>query len=72
MISIYKIAIFSLFWHVTQRWLVVADVSGKPIRPIFKCQAVRTNVNIFSAYNMIVFLLSSTNKCTILRLKLHK
>jgi len=32
----------SLFWHVTQRRLVVTDVSGQPIGPIFNGQAVRT------------------------------
>ena len=29
---------YSLFWDVTQRRLVVTDVSGQPIRPIFKGQ----------------------------------
>jgi hypothetical protein len=28
----------SLFWDVTQRLLVVTDVSGQPIGPIFKGQ----------------------------------
>jgi hypothetical protein len=30
----------SLFWDVTRRRLVVTDVSGQPIDPIFKAQAV--------------------------------
>jgi hypothetical protein len=30
-----------LFWNVTQRRLVVADVSGQPIASIFKGQAVQ-------------------------------
>jgi hypothetical protein len=31
----------SLFLDVTQRWMVVADVSGQTIGPIFKGQAVQ-------------------------------
>jgi hypothetical protein len=31
----------SLFWDVTQRRLIVADVSGQPIGPIFNGQAVQ-------------------------------
>jgi hypothetical protein len=31
--------IYSLFWDVTQRILVVTDVSGQPVGPIFKGQA---------------------------------
>jgi len=30
----------SLFWDVTQRTLVVTDVSGQPIGTIFKAQAI--------------------------------
>ena len=32
----------SLFWNVTQHRLVFTDVSGQPIGPIFKGQAIRT------------------------------
>jgi len=31
----------SLFWYVTQRRLVVTDITEQPLRPIFKCQARR-------------------------------
>jgi uncharacterized protein YukE len=31
-----------LFWDVTQRRLVIADVSGQPICPTFEGQAVMT------------------------------
>jgi hypothetical protein len=31
----------SLFWDVTERGLVVTNVSGQPIDPIFKGQAVQ-------------------------------
>jgi hypothetical protein len=31
----------SLFYDVTQRWLIVTDVSAQPIGPIFKGQAVK-------------------------------
>jgi hypothetical protein len=31
----------SLFWEGTQRSLVVIDVSGQPIGPVFKGQAVQ-------------------------------
>jgi len=30
----------SLFWDVTQHWLVVIDVSGQPIRPILNGQSL--------------------------------
>jgi hypothetical protein len=29
------------FWRVTQRRLVVTDVSGQPMRPVFKAQVVK-------------------------------
>jgi hypothetical protein len=32
---------FSLFWDVTQRRLVVTDVSGQPIGPIFERHSVQ-------------------------------
>ena len=32
---------YSLFWDVTQRRLVVIDVSGQSVGPIFKGQAVQ-------------------------------
>jgi len=33
------VCIFSLFWDVTKRILVVTDVLGQPVGPIFKCEA---------------------------------
>jgi len=32
-----------LFWDITQRKLVVIDISGQPIGPIFKDQEDETN-----------------------------
>jgi hypothetical protein len=36
----------SLFWDVTQHWFVVTDVSGQPIAPIFKGQAVQEETSV--------------------------
>jgi hypothetical protein len=37
----YDIIRYSLFWVLTQRILVVTDVSGQPIVPVFKGQVVQ-------------------------------
>jgi len=34
-----------LFWNVMQRGLIVTDVAGQPISPIFKRQAVKKGVD---------------------------
>ena len=36
---------FSLFWDVTQRWLLVTEVSEQPIGSNFKRQAVQEEVS---------------------------
>jgi hypothetical protein len=32
----WEIQLFAFFWDVTQRWLVVTDISGQPVGPILK------------------------------------
>jgi hypothetical protein len=36
----------SLFWDVTQRGLIVTDVSGQPLGPIFKDPAVQDRLTL--------------------------
>jgi hypothetical protein len=33
---------YALLWNITQHRVVIADVSGKPIGPIFKVQEIDT------------------------------
>jgi hypothetical protein len=37
----------SLFWDVTQRRLIVTDVLGQPMGPIFKSQAVKKKIETY-------------------------
>ena len=61
--------IFSLFWYVTQCILVVSDVSGQPVGPIFKGRAAvreehtRTHIHRRTSHvNIYVRITANHNK----------
>ena len=46
----------SLFWDVTQRRMVVTDVTGQHIGPIFKGKAVQEDREHYQAYSLLQLL----------------